>query len=409
MIANIVGGLFTMGVHFLNKRISAGEYSTFVTLLMVTVCVPTIPLQMVLAQQSAKALAENRRGELAGMIRLAWLGTTLLWLAGAVVVFFFQDQIAAAWQLPNKSGLWVTMLVVLASLWMPVFNGAMQGKQDFYAMGWAAIGGGIARLLIASLLVVSFASGATGMLLGALVGICLLAAVAMWRTRDLWAARAEAFDKKSFFAQVVPLMLGFAAMQFMFSSDTMFASAYFSREEMKPYGAVGTLARALLWLVLPMAAVMFPKLVHANAKSEKSNLFGLVLGGTGLLTLCGAAGLWLVGPIVIKLIYKEGDVAMAMRLLPWYAFAMVPLAMSNVLVNDLMARMRFAVVPWMAALAVVYGFALTWALRHWPGKLEVLLQTLGLFNLLLLAVCGIFTWSGRAKVKAAAISTGDNL
>ncbi|MFM2082054.1 MAG: hypothetical protein RL380_745 [Verrucomicrobiota bacterium] len=397
MIANIVGGALTWGVHFLNKKISDGEYSTFVTLMMVTACVPTIPLQMVLAQQSAKALAEGRRGELAGMIRFAWLGTTLLWLILATVVAVYQTSIMASWHLPSATGLWVTLLVVLASLWMPVFNGALMGKQDFLAMGWAAIGGGFARLAVAALLVLGFAGESGAMIFGAFVGIAILAAVAMWRTRDLWAVRATAFDKGKFFAQVAPLMLGFAACQFMFTSDTMFASSFFAREELKPYGAVGTLSRALLWLVLPLAAVMFPKLVHANAKSEKSNLFGLVVLGTGVLALCGAGGLWITGPWLVKLVYKAENVDVAMRLLPWYAFAMVPLALANVLVNDLLAREKFRVIPWMVLLAVAYGLALPWALRHWPGRLEIILQTLGLANTLLLAVCAAFAWSGRAR------------
>ncbi len=391
MIANIAGGALTWGVHFLNKRINDGEYSTFVTLMMVTACVPTIPLQMVLAQQSAKALAENRRGELAGMIKQSWLWVTLLWLVAAAGVFLFQNNIATSWHLPNTAGLWVTMFTVLASLWMPVFNGALLGKQDFFAMGWAAIAGGFARFAVAALLVLAFASGAAGMMFGACAGICILAGVAMWRTRDLWAVKSEAFDKKLFFAQVAPLMLGFGACQFMFTSDTMFASSFFTREELKPYGAVGTLSRALLWLVLPLAAVMFPKIVHANAKSENSNLFGLVVLGTGVLALCGAFGLWLTGPLVVKLIYKAENVDAAMRLLPWYAFAMVPLALANVLVNDLLAREKFRVIPWMVVLAVGYGFTLPWTLRHWPGRLEVILQTLGLFNVLLLAVCGLFS------------------
>jgi hypothetical protein len=303
----------------------------------------------------------------------------------------------ASWHLPSATGLWVTLLVVLASLWMPVFNGALMGKQDFLAMGWAAIGGGFARLAVAALLVLGFAGESGAMIFGAFVGIAILAAVAMWRTRDLWAVRATAFDKGKFFAQVAPLMLGFAACQFMFTSDTMFASSFFAREELKPYGAVGTLSRALLWLVLPLAAVMFPKLVHANAKSEKSNLFGLVVLGTGVLALCGAGGLWITGPWLVKLVYKAENVDVAMRLLPWYAFAMVPLALANVLVNDLLAREKFRVIPWMVLLAVAYGLALPWALRHWPGRLEIILQTLGLANTLLLAVCAAFAWSGRAR------------
>jgi hypothetical protein len=179
----------------------------------------------------------------------------------------------------------------------------------------------------------------------------------------------------------------------------MFAKAYFSPDAMKPYVAAGTMSRGLLWLVLPLAAVMFPKIVQANAKSEKSNLFGLVVLGTAVLGICGMAGLWLIGPLLVKIIYKSGDLAGTMALIPWYAGAMVPLALANVLVNDLLARLQFRVVPFMVALAVAYGFALPLMLNHFPGRLEVVLQTLGAFNLLLFLVCAWFTWGVKAKTK----------
>jgi O-antigen/teichoic acid export membrane protein len=250
-------------------------------------------------------------------------------------------------------------------------------------------------------LVFALAAGAAGMMTGAFLGVGLGAAIAIWRSRDLWSARPEKFDGKGFLRQVLPLTLGFGACQFMFTSDTMFAKAYFTDEEMAPYVAAGTLSRALLWLVLPLAAVMFPKIVHASAKAQKSNLFNLVVLGTAVLAICGGLGLWLVGPVMVKIVYTSNYVAATTALLPWYAAAMVPLALANVMVNDLLARGRFGVVPFMVVLAAGYGFTLPQMLEHFHSR-EVVLQTLGGFNLLLFAACAWFTWGVPAKAKTAA-------
>ena len=392
MIANIVGGAMTLGVHPLNKHIPDSEYTAFVALLMLVSCLPTMPLQMVFAQQSALALANGRERQLAGMIRLVWLWTFIVWALGALAVFLFQGAIVQRWQLPGAAGLLVTLPLLLISLWVPLFSGVLQGRQDFFWLGWSSIFGGVGRLGIAALFVLALGFGAAGMMTGALLGIGMTAVVAIWRTRDLWSLRTEPFDARSLLRQVLPLVWGFGACQFMFTSDTVFAMAYFSPDAMKPYVAAGTLSRGLLWLVMPLAAVMFPKIVHANAKSEKNNLFGLVVLGTAVLGICGMVGLWLVGPLVVKIIYKSGDLAGTMALIPWYAGAMVPLAMANVLVNDLLARARFGVVPWMVLLAAAYGLTLPAMLNHFPGRLEVVLQTLGVFNLLLFLVCAWFTW-----------------
>ncbi len=401
MIANIGAGGLTWGVHFLAKSIPKSEYAAFGTLLMVVACLPAMPLQMVFAQQSAQALATGRERQLAGMIRLAWLWTFIVWALGALGVFFFQDKIVAGWHLPNALGLWAAVLTVLVSLWLPLFIGVLQGRQDFFWMGWAQIFAGAGRFLAAAIFVLALTLGAAGMLAGAFLGIGLAAGIAIWRTRDLWLAKPEKFDWQGFLRQVLPLTLGFGACQFMFTSDTMFAKAYFTDDEMAPYVAAGTLSRALLWLVLPLAAVMFPKIVHASAKAEKSNLFSLVVLGTAVLAICGGLGLWLVGPVMVKIVYTSNYVAATTALLPWYAAAMVPLALANVMVNDLLARGRFGVVPWMVVLAAGYGFTLPVMLEHFHSR-EVVLQTLGGFNLLLFGVCAWFVWGvKRTKPEAA--------
>ncbi len=400
MIANIGAGGLTWGVHFLAKSIPKSEYAAFGTLLMVVACLPAMPLQMVFAQQTAQTLATGRERQLAGMIRLAWLWTFIVWALGALGVFLFQDKIVAGWHLPNALGLWAAVLAVLVSLWMPLFIGVLQGRQDFFWMGWAQIFSGAGRFLAAAILVLALTLGAAGMLAGAFLGIGLAAGIAIWRTRDLWGAKPEKFDWQGFLRQVLPLTLGFGACQFMFTSDTMFAKAYFTDDEMAPYVAAGTLSRALLWLVLPLAAVMFPKIVHASAKAEKSNLFNLVVLGTAVLAICGGLGLWLVGPVMVKIVYTANYVAATTALLPWYAAAMVPLALANVMVNDLLARGRFGVVPWMVVLAAGYGFTLPVVLEHYHSR-EVVLQTLGGFNLLLFGVCAWFVW-GLKKTKPEA-------
>jgi O-antigen/teichoic acid export membrane protein len=391
MIANISGGLLMWIVHFLSKAksVPASEYGVFVTLLAVAMCVPTMPMQMVMAQQTARALATHRERELAGTIRLMWLGTLLVGIVVALLSFIFQAPILHRWEIANPAGLWVTVGVVLLSLWMPMFWGALQGRQDFLWLGWSMISNGIGRIGIAAIAVLLLGAAAAGMMTGVLLGLVFATMIGIWRTRDLWLARALPFDWRLLLGQVVPLMLGFAAFQFLFTADTMFVKAYFSGEDTAFYGSAGTLSRALMWLVGPLATVMFPRIVHSAAKSEKSNLMSVVLLGTAVLAILGVVSLTIVGPFVVKLVYKPSYVAVATEVLPWYAGAMVPLALANVLLNNLLARSMFKVVPPLCVLALGYGFALT----RFHDSLVQVLQTLGMANVVLLAICAWFTWT----------------
>jgi O-antigen/teichoic acid export membrane protein len=395
MIANIGGGALMWAVHFLAKKITAPEYGAFGVMLAVAMCVPNMPLQMVFAQQTAKALATNRERQLAGMIRLAWLGTLGLTLLFAAAVFFWPAQILATWKLPDVTSLWITVAVVLFSFWLPMFLGVMQGQQNFFWMGWVNILNATVRLGVAAILVLFFAGGSREMITGVSLGLALAVGIGIWQTRGLWALRTEPFPWREWLAQVVPLMLGFGALQFLFTADTMFVKAYFTEDQSGFYTGAGTLARALLWLVLPLATVMFPKIVHSAARSEKSNLLGLVLLGTGILAAGGALGLTILGPWIIKFVFKDSYVQVAAAVLPWYAWAMVPLSLANALVNNLLARSDFRIVPVLVVLAVAYGFALT----QFHGSLITVLKTLGVFNVLLFAACGWFTWRGEAKAE----------
>jgi len=388
MIANIAGGVLMWGVHFLSKKIPDAEYAVFGAMLALIMCVPSAPLQIVFAQQTAKALATNRERELAGMIRLGWLGTFVLWLVAVVVVFVFQGTLLARWQVSNPAALWVTMLVILLSFWLPLFAGVLQGRQDFLWLGGTMMLNGVGRLGGAAVIVMLLGGFAAGMLTGTLLGLLAAVGVAVWQTRGLWCAPSQAFDWRSLLAQALPLMLAAGAFQFLFTADTMFVKSYFPGDATAPYVIAGTMARALMWLVGPLAAVMFPKLVHSAAKGQKSNLMNLVLLGTVVLATAGAVGVSVLGPWLVRFVGKPSFVEVASALMPWYAGAMVPLALANVLINNLLAHGQFRIVPALVVLAGAYAFALT---RFHDSFVHVL-QVVGSSNLLLLAVSAWFTW-----------------
>ena len=67
-------------VHVLSHAMPKGDYGQFGAFLSVAMFIPAMPLQMVLAEQTARARALHREHELSGLIRAAWLGTFIIWL-----------------------------------------------------------------------------------------------------------------------------------------------------------------------------------------------------------------------------------------------------------------------------------------------------------------------------------------
>ena len=399
MIANIAGGVLMWAVHFLSKSLPPGHYSIFGASLAVIILLPTIPLQMVLAQQTAKALANHTEHELSSVIRLFGWITFLLWVAGAIVVWLLQDAILRSWQMTNPIGLWITMGSVLLSLWMPILWGVLQGQQNFFSLGWAMMSTAIGRITIASLAVLAFKAGAVGMMVGVFFGLLAAATISAWQTRSLWMARPQRFEWRGLLAQVIPLVLAFLGFQTLFTVDTLFAKAYFP-DAADAYVMAGTLSRALMWLVLPLATVMFPRIVHSAAKSEKTDLMGPVLLGTAVLGICGAVGLSVLGPWVVRIVGKGSFVPIASAILPWYASAMVPLALANVLLNDLLAKPASKLVLAFGVFLLAAGYL--FALTQIHGSPTAMLRVMGCSNLILLALCAGFSWRARTFKPAAA-------
>ena len=169
MIANIASGALMWAVHFLAKQmqapehIRAGEYGLFGAYLSVVMCLPGLLLQMVMAHQTAQALALDRGRELAGMIRWVWFATFGVWLVAAIVVFVFRARILGQWEIANPAGLWITIVALLFMFWMPLFAGVLQGQQSFFWLGWTMMSNGIGRLGVAAIAVLVFGAYAAGM------------------------------------------------------------------------------------------------------------------------------------------------------------------------------------------------------------------------------------------------------
>jgi len=407
VIATLVSGICFFLVHFFSKLIPEAEYSFFATMVSLLNCIaiPAIGLQMVFVQQTAAAVSESAQRQLRGTMRGVLTGTLILWLLILVGAALFQESILRRWQIANPLVLWMTLLVGLAAIWMPIFGGILQGRQNFLWFGWAAILNGAGRLAAVGLIVTMMSRDAASMMVGVLIGTICSLAIFIWQTREVWSGPTEPFAWRPWLARILPLTLGLGAFQFMFSADPVFVQSWFDKEETGFYMAAGTLSRALVVFTGPIVWVMFPKIVRSVASDEKTDVMWLTLGTTAVMACLGALALCVVAPIMLKIVYKESYLA-AVPLLRWFSWSMVPLALANVLINNLMARNQFRVVPWLVGVVVLY----TCLLLKFHDSFLTVIKLIGLCNLLFLGVGLTFTWLHRESValpaKAASGASG---
>jgi O-antigen/teichoic acid export membrane protein len=385
MIASMAAGALMYAVHMIARRMPKEEYGLFTTLLQVAaqIGIPAVGLQGVFTQQAAGAMTPQHERELAGVFRGVLHGTFFIWVILAVATFVFRDQIQAALKISNPAALWMTVLVGLATLWRPIVQGVMQGRQNFLWLGNIGIMEGVVRFAAVWVIVGLLGNYVAGAMLAVLIGFLIVMVTSGWFCRDCFRGDASPMDWPGWLRRVVPLTLGLGAGTFMLSADMVFVRRFFSEEQTGYYAAAGMIGRALVYFTMPMAMVMFPKLARSKATGEKSHALELALGVTALAGAAAALGCTIFPSLPLRVVYDKSFLDISTPLVPWFAWCMLPLTLATVLLNSLMARSQFNAVPWLVAVAVAYGLTL----YFYHKSFTQVIQTLGIFSVIMLAVC----------------------
>ena len=311
MIATVAGGVFMALLNLLSSKwLPADEYSSFGTLLQVVnwMSIPALGLQMVFAQQTSGAVNAHQRRQLVGTAKAVMRWTFGIWVLMAAVTVAFNQQVLAALKVSNPMALWLTIAVGFVMLWYPIFQGLLQGRQNFMWLGWTSIFNGMGRIVIGGVIYFALHGLATGLMAGVLIGLAAALGTSMWHNRDLLGEAAEKFDAAGWLKRVVPLTLGFGVSQFLFSADAIVVQNYLGESgKAAPYIFGGTLARAIVLFTGPLAVVMFPKLVHSAARSQKSNLMIVTLLGTAVLNSIAVFRPDFDGPLCHQIWFQSGQ------------------------------------------------------------------------------------------------------
>ncbi|MCF7709167.1 MAG: hypothetical protein K9N52_09745 [Verrucomicrobia bacterium] len=391
MIATFASGLLMYAVHKVAGRMPKPEYGVFATLLQVLnlMGIPAIGLQSVFAHQAAAVFNDEQLRLLKDTIRSVLKGILGLWLCMTLVCVVFSNELISALKISNPAALWVTVVIGLAAMSTPVLMGLLQGRQNFLWLGWTTIFNGSGRFISVAVIVLVFNGHAAGAITGALIGYIVAIKTALWHNRSLFVGPASGFKWKPWLSRVLPLTLGLGTCMFMLSADMVIVQSLFEKDRTGLYAAAGMIGRALVFFTIPMTMVMFPKIVRSAAKAESTDVLTHALGATAVLS-GGAALVCTIFPwLPLWIVYDKSYMEISW-LVPWFAWCMVPLTLANVLINNLLARARYEVVPWLILVAAGYLTALT---IFNESFLEVVV-TLGVFNSILFAVAAVF---GRTK------------
>jgi len=402
VISTFTGGLLMTLVHSVAGRMEPQEYSVFVTLLslLVIMGIPATALQTIFARQAAAVTNDVQERQLIATTRAVLLGLLLLWLVLAVSAVAATRPLSHLLKISNPAGLYFMVVLGLTGLWIPVVKGLLQGRHRFGGLGWLQITDGVGRFGVTVLVIFAFNGKASAAIFAAVVGQLITIFIGVWLTRAIWRPRpGTVFDWKHWLGGALPLTLGLGTVLAMYRIDMLFVQALFTdTRQTALYGAAMLTGFAIVQFIAPVALVMFARVAQSAARSERSDSLGMTLAATLLFGVLAGVGCTLLPELPLRLIYiGNHKMWAAAPLVPWFAWALLPLTLANVLVQNILARGRFRAVPWLVLVPPAYAAALCWqgpALVRMPqfDAFIRIIQTLGGANLVL---CLVAAWFSR--------------
>jgi O-antigen/teichoic acid export membrane protein len=217
---------------------------------------------------AALTTRSDAAGHIGLFLRGLWRWSWRWGLVATAVMALLASPLARLLQIPTNWPLWAASLALLLLFLRPVTDGALQGLQDFTALGVVAILQAAVRLAVAVLLIWWGwqAAGAILALPLASAGALLLA---WYRLRPQFTAVSGTAVRQPVSRQYsLQTLAGLLAFALLINMDAIVVKLAFSPEMAGQYGPVVTLGKMNLFIPLAMGMVLFPKATQRQASGR---------------------------------------------------------------------------------------------------------------------------------------------
>jgi len=352
--ANVANLLFQVVT---GRHLPTEEYGVLAAMLSIylVMSTPMDALRTAMAHFTTRAMRTGDTGVIRWIVK-SWCWKLLI-LTGILVGIGYFGQTFAAEFFQLESGLPFLFVCCLISgtFFLLLFSGVFQGMQNFYWMSasmhvwtFVRLGFVIAFMALAPTAISGLVAHGLATMLGiflSLVGLHVLT-----RTKPL---SQPSTGIGGFFIRSL-LMLGSYAV--LMNADLIFVKHYFTPEEAGVFARAATIGRSVIFLPMPIALVMFPKVITTGPSTRDSRITLLKALGMVVLLIGSAVGVTIAAPwLPLWIIYgiREPDAEMV-RLLILVVCAMAPLSLTFLLMNYEIAQHRFSMTTLLMICAVCY-------------------------------------------------------
>jgi len=345
-VGNISSVLFHMGM---GRWLAPSEYGVLSSMLGVVLIagMPLGALGTVLTFFTAQLLQQNRAGDIFALMRSWALKLLVISIPLLVMGVLFSQPLAEFFKLPDRSALFMVLIILAMTFFTPVISAPLGGIQAF---GWASISGmswGVVRLVVGGALVYFVAASAKWALAGHGVGVIVSVGIAMLGLRIILRGTHSTVNAlpgtQAYLWRTLVVMACFA---FLMNADMLIVKHYFSPDQSGFYARAATIGRMIVFLPMPIAGALFPKIVSNGAMSDQhGKLLGKALFYTALIIVPGVLFCTVFPQVPLGILYHDWEPAAAMaRLVRVTIWAMTPLSLAFIIMNFELAQNRFRII-----------------------------------------------------------------
>ena len=262
-VANVCGLLFHMllGGSWVHWSLDENEYQVLVFMLN-TIMIALVPMDAIRSMVSHYSSLMAQQGHYGDVYqfsrlwrrRMVWVGLSL-----GVTGTLCAPVIVSVFNIDRPMTFTLTMWTLAVTLFMPLYAGFLQGVQAFFWFSMVYNLWAVVRLLLGVGLVYFAASQAFFGILGQLIGMLLTVLVGFFGIRHMCRGKLESAQPMprgaGYLFKSVVILVGYAVL---FNSDIHLVQ-YFLPDTGDMAAKAGTIARAVVFLPMPIALAMFPK------------------------------------------------------------------------------------------------------------------------------------------------------
>ena len=337
IIYTILGGISSFFFYFMLARVlSVEEYSLFYAFIALTYffMIPQETVKMVTAKYTTKFLCQNKPGKIKTLYIDSNKFVFKYSIVGFVLFLLIYPLLGGLMHATFLQYLLFSFCILVIFL-VPVSWGILQGMNRFNRLGILSFLYHFFLLVAAGILILA-GFGLNGSLISIAISDLFCFVVGLLMIGPLLKIKKEKFNEKGLFRYSIAVFAILGLLIVMNSIDVFIARYFFSNTDSGLYGGISTISKTIFFVSIAVARVMFPKVAEIDElgkgddKAESKSLLKTSLLITGSLFLVLILAAILFPELIILIVLGEKYLSVA-PLLKYAIISMAFLSFSTII------------------------------------------------------------------------------